>query len=137
MRKEKGWLTFKEWQEEIGHRRNETLIAIRILANALLSDEDLSQCHIGQQLVEIGRAITECGLTDEMICQAINEVRREMVKPENEDEDEDSQRFSNVLTYVDPKYHKMDNSPELRAMRSKHASHVVGGHALAKKLAEA
>jgi hypothetical protein len=128
----KKWISLENWQQkEMEHRRNEVLIAIRALAMAFLSGEDLTEYRIGQQLVEIGNAITECGITDEMVNKAVEEVRREMKFRDNDDV---AEHFSNIVYVRDPR-HKMDTPPEFEAMRVKHAAHVVGGHALAKKLA--
>lgn len=132
----KKWMSLREWRKEMEARRNEVLIAIRALVKTILSGEDLKEFRLGQQLVEIGNAIVECGVTDEMVCQAVEQARQEMKVQRDEDKDEISKHFSNILPYVGTPHHEIDSSPELKAIRVKHAAHVVGGHAFAKKLAE-
>lgn len=133
---EKKRMSLKEWRKEMESRRNEVLAAIRALVKTLFSGEDLKDIRLGQQLVEIGNAIVECGVTDEMVGQVVEEVRQEMKKPGDEDREEIARHFSNIVPYARATGHKIDSSPELKALRVKHAAKVVGGHAFAKKLAE-
>ncbi len=133
------WIPLKEWREEVESRRNEALLAIKYLSRAIMSGEDLTDQRIGEQFVQIGHAIKECGVTDEMITEAVKEARQELgVKP---DEDDVSEHFSNIIAWTGPlplnHEDDMDVSPELRALSVKQADKVVGAHASAKKRAEA
>ncbi|MCX6718521.1 MAG: hypothetical protein NTY81_02895 [Candidatus Staskawiczbacteria bacterium] len=131
------YVSFKKWQKDMmGQRREQTLTAIKSLVRVIFLDEDLTEHRIGQQLVEIARAITEFGVTDEMIAQAISEAKQEVGFQPDEDGDEISESFGKILPFITSSRHKTDGAPELRALRSKHASHIAGGHALARKIAE-
>jgi len=127
-------IKLEDWREEMERCRNEVLLAIKFLTRAFLSGEDLSDQRIGQQLAEIGRAIAKFGITDEMICQAVKEAREEAhPKPPKDDA---ADQFGNIVPFVGPVRHPIDKVPELRALRVKRACKTVGGHALARKLAD-
>ena len=124
--KENGAMAEVSQEEKAQDRRAETLLAIKFLTKALLSDEDLSKHRIVQQLTQIGKAIIDSGITDEEISRIITEVRQEMHVVEDD--------VPNRLRVPFIKQIQHAEGPEVLAMRVKDTSHVIGGHALASKV---
>ena len=74
------------------------LKAFGLLAEAILtfSGEELREARIADQLVEIGKAVKEAGITDEQLASVVSEIRKKLGMPSTADE---VPKMANVLTF--------------------------------------
>ena len=129
-------VSLDDWRKNKEADRVATLEAIKAMGLALLrgflTGEGPTDLRIADDLRQIGEDIEKHGITDAMIQEVIAEVRHEL-GIQLEDREAIAELFSRAILVLGTTEHETDSSPEVLALRGKHASKMAGGHAFSLK----